>query len=221
MNEPVARRRFERRWPAGLAVVSLAVLLALLPERVRLVPTWVPSALGIILLAPMLAVGLTRARHKWIRVERIVTLVFCVTTVAGTLANLAVLIAVMARGPRLVGGLQLFMSSIAVWTTNVLTFTLLYWHLDRGGPESRANDAGVRPDWLFPQRTAPAGDVPGGWQPMFVDYLFLGYTTATAFSTTDVVPLTARAKLLMMLESSISLLTIAVIAARAINILGT
>ncbi len=62
--------------------------------------------------------------------------------------------------------------------------------------------------------------MPGDWQPGFVDYLFLGYATATAFSTTDVVPLTARAKLLMMLESSISLLTIAVIAARAINILG-
>ncbi len=220
MNEPVAPRRFEPRWPAGLAVLSLGILLALLPARVRVVPTWVSPALGVILIAPMVAVGLTHARHRWIRVERIVTLVFCVTILGGTLANLAVLISVMASGARGVGGVQLFMSSVAVWTTNVLTFALLYWHLDRGGPETRANDAALRPDWLFPQQTAPADDVPDGWKPAFVDYLFLGYSTATAFSTTDVIPLTARAKLLMMLESSISLLTIAVIAARAINILG-
>ncbi len=220
LNDPVALRRFEPRWPAGLAVLSLGVLLALLPARIRLVPTWVSPALGIILIAPMVAVGLTHARRRWIRVERIVTLIFCVTILFGTVTNLAVLISVMAVGSRGVGGVQLFMSSVAVWTTNVLTFALLYWHLDRGGPETRASHSEMLPDWLFPQQTAPDGYVRGGWKPAFVDYLFLGYSTATAFSTTDVVPLTARAKLLMMVESSISLLTIAVIAARAINILS-
>ena len=119
-----------------------------------------------------------------------------------------------------IGGLQLLASSTAVWVTNALVFSLLYWQIDRGGPEGRVNAANTRPDWLFPQEGAPAEDVPPGWRPAFVDYLYLGYSTATAFSTTDAMPLTPRAKLLMMLESPISLLTIVVVASRAINILG-
>ena len=95
------------------------------------------------------------------------------------------------------------------------------WQIDRGGPEDRVNDAGKALDWLFPQETAPAGAIAAGWKPSFVDYLYLAYSTATAFSTTDVLPVTARAKLLMMLESAFSLMTIVVVASRAINILGT
>jgi hypothetical protein len=76
----------------------------------------------------------------------------------------------------------------------------------------------VKPDWLFPQATAPE-DVPPDWRPLFVDYLFLGYNTATAFSPTDAMPLTRRAKMLMMLESTISLLTLVVIVSHAINVL--
>jgi uncharacterized membrane protein len=78
----------------------------------------------------------------------------------------------------------------------------------------------MRPDWLFPQEGASTDNVPPGWSPVFVDYLFLSYSTATAFSTTDVMPLTSRAKMMMMLESTISLMTIVVVASRAINILG-
>jgi hypothetical protein len=80
--------------------------------------------------------------------------------------------------------------------------------------------SGTRTDWLFPQESAPAGAVPAGWRPTFVDYLYLSFSTATAFSTTEVAPLTARAKLLMMLESTISLVTIVVVASRAINMFG-
>jgi hypothetical protein len=114
---------------------------------------------------------------------------------------------------------QLLTSSIAVWVTNVLMFSLLYWQIDRGGPESRVNNASTQPDWLFPQAGAPE-DAPPDWRPTFVDHLFLGFSTATAFSTTDVMPLTPRAKMLMMLESTISLVTIVVVGPRAINILG-
>ncbi len=117
--------------------------------------------------------------------------------------------------------MQLLASSIGVWVTNVLAFSLLYWQLDRGGPGSRENKDRIKPDWLFPQQGAPAEDVAPDWQPTFVDYLFLGFSTATAFSPTDALPLTIRAKMLMMLESSISLVTIVVVASRAINILGS
>ena len=134
--------------------------------------------------------------------------------------NLANLIQAMVYKSLEISGLQLLTSSISVWIVNVLMFSLLYWQIDRGGPESRINHAGMRPDWLFPQEGASTDNVPPGWSPVFVDYLFLSYSTATAFSTTDVMPLTSRAKMMMMLESTISLMTIVVVASRAINILG-
>jgi hypothetical protein len=221
MKKQAEVQRFERRWPVGLAILAVIGLLGLLPGRIRLFPTWLPYVMGIAMLAPMAAVGLTAARARWLRVERTVTLLFVVVAGVGTLANLANLIGAMMDRPAEISGLQLLASSIAVWVTNVLMFSLLYWQMDRGGPEARVNHVGTRPDWLFPQEGAPAEDVPPGWRSVFVDYLFLGYSTATAFSTTDVMPLTSRAKLLMMLESTISLTTIVVVAARAINILGS
>ena len=200
------------------------VLLAVLPGRIRVFPTWFPYVVAIVMLAPMAAIRLTGVQPRWLRIERWTTLLFFLVSGAGTLAGLVYLIRAMVLRPADISGLQLFTSSIAVWVTNVLTFSLLYWQIDRGGPEARvrrAGNAGTRPDWLFPQEGAPAEDVPPGWRPVFVDYLFLGYSTATAFSTTDVMPLTSRAKLLMMLESTISLATIVVVGARAINILGS
>jgi len=216
---PAQPPRFEPRWPVVLAIVAVIGLLALLPGRIRLFPIWATYAIGAAVLVPIVAVGLTAARARWRRVERMVTLFFVVVALV-TLANLANLIGAMMRRPADISGMQLFASSIAVWVTNVLMFSLLYWQMDRSTPEARVNNADTKPDWLFPQEGAPAEDVPPGWRPTFVDYLFLGYSTATAFSTTDVMPLTSRAKMLMMLESMISLATIVVVAARAINILG-
>jgi hypothetical protein len=221
MKDAGSRPQFEPRWPVVIAILAVILLLTLLPGRLRLFPIWVTYIVGGAVLTPIVAVGLTAARARWLRVERTVTLLFFVVVAVVTLANLGNLIGAMVRRPADISGLHLFASSIAVWVTNVLIFSLLYWQIDRGGPESRANHAGLRPDWLFPQEGAPAEDVPPGWNPSFVDYLFLGYSTATAFSTTDVMPLTSRAKMLMMLESTISLATIVVVAARAINILGS
>ncbi len=221
MKEQTPAPRFEPRWPVALAFLAMIGLVALLPERLMLFPSWVLSIVAVALLAPMAAVGLTAARERWLRIEHTSMLLFVVFAGAVTLANLANLIGAMLHRSVEVSGLQLLESSIAVWLTNVLTFSLLYWQIDRGGPEARVNNAGRKPDWLFPQEGARSEDVAHGWRPAFVDYLFLGYSTATAFSTTDVLPLTARAKLLMMLESAISLATIVVVAARAINILGS
>lgn len=170
---------------------------------------------------PIVAVELIGARPLWLRIEHAATLIFF--TVAGVcnLAILANLISAMLSRSAGVAGLQLLASSTAVWVTNVLVFSMLYWQIDRRGPGAEGRDADARADWLFPQEGASAGNVPAGWQPTFIDYLYLGYSTATAFSTTDAMPLTHRAKLLMMLESTISLMTIVVVASRAINILGS
>jgi hypothetical protein len=211
--------RIEPRWPAALAILAVLFLLAVLPGRVRLLPVWVPYVVVIAVLLPMAGVALASARARWLRVERAITLLFVALMGLATLSILAYLVRTMVSRPGDIGGLQLLTSSIAVWVTNVLVFSLLFWHIDRGGPEARANDTGTRPDWLFPESGAPE-DAPPDWRPTFVDYLFLAFSTATAFSPTDALPLTSRAKMLMMLESSISLSTLVVVASRAINILG-
>lgn len=221
MNPSTPARHFESRWPVALAILSLLFLLTVLPGRIRLYPSWIAYVLGIAVLIPLAGVGLTSARQWWRGVERIVILVFVVVAGAGTLLNLANLTVAMLSRTAHTSGLQLLTSSIALWITNVVVFSLLYWQIDRGGPEVRIDGSGKRPDWLFPQVGAAAEDVPRGWHPAFVDYLYLSYSTATAFSTTEVVPLTPRAKLLMMLESLVSLVTIILVASRAINILGS
>jgi hypothetical protein len=220
MEKPDQALSIEPRWPVALAVITLVLLLTALSGRIRIFPIWVPYILGIALIVPMVAITLTTAKARWAHIEHIVMLLFFVFTVAGTLVNLALMINAMVRRSAEIGGNQLLTSSIATWVINVVAFSLLYWQLDRGGPEARANNTGPKPDWLFPQEGVPE-DVPPDWRPTFIDYLFLGYSTATAFSPTDVLPLTARAKMLMMLESAISLSTIVVVASRAINILGS
>lgn len=220
MGEPARTERIEPRWPVAIAIATLVILMALLPQRIRLVPMWASYLLCGVLFLPMAAVTVSPRWAGWLRVERLALRLFLAITLVGIPVHLVHLIGAMVRRSGEVGGLELFASSIVVWFSNVLSFSLLYWHMDRGGPEARVNDAGRRPDWLFPQ--AGAGeDAPPGRRPSFVDYLFLGYSTATAFSATGSTPLTARAKVLMMVESTISLTTIAVVGARAINILGS
>ena len=220
-KEKTPKKRSEPRWPVELAILALLYLLVELPGRIKLFPSWVLFAAGIVVLGPMFVAGLTGARHRWQLLERWITLVFVAVTGTFMVATLAFLVRAMVLQTVDLSGLQLLTSGIAVWVTVVLVFSLLYWQIDRGGPEGRMTDAITRPDWLFPQQGASAEDAPPGWRPSFVDYLFLGFSTATAFSTTDVIPLTSRAKMLMMLESTISLVTIVMVASRAINILGS
>jgi hypothetical protein len=220
MKETAQTSRIEARWPGVLAVLVVLLLAAILPERISLFPAWLPYVLGVAVLTPMAGAGFTAGKGWWESLERKITILFFLVMEAGTLANLANLISAMVHRAHEVSGLQLLASSIGVWITNVLAFSLLYWQLDRGGPGAREIREKKKPDWLFPQ-TGASEDVPPDWQPTFVDYLFLGFSTATAFSPTDALPLTGRAKILMMIESSISLMTIVVVASRAINILGS
>ena len=220
MEEPNQIRRIESRWLVTLAVIAVFVLLLLLPARVRVFPIWVGCALVSALIAPMVALSLATDKRRWLHIESTATLVFIVITGFALLYNLQFLLSQMVRGEVKLTGFTLLTSSIAVWATNVLIFSLVYWRIDRGGPEARANQATPKPDWLFPQQTVPEL-APNGWCPSFIDYFFLAFCTGTAFSPTDALPLTSRAKVLMMLESVLSLVTIITVLARAINILGT
>jgi hypothetical protein len=213
--------RGERRWPVLATILVVLAILLLMPNRVRLLPPWGLYLAAALVLAPMFMVSMRPRSSAWLRIERFVTFAFVAGAAGANLTTLEVLVAASIGHPHEVGGLELLASSIAVWAGNVLMFSLLYWQLDRGGPAGRCDAGFHRPDWIFAQDGASEDQVGPDWRPQFVDYLFLGYSTATAFSTTDAVPLTARAKLAMMAESSISLLTLVVVAARAINVLGS
>ena len=219
MNEQPQATRFEPRWPAAVTILAVVALHVMTPGRIRLLPMWIVCAIGLAVLIPMVAVGLTAANARWLRVERTVTLTFLAVVAVANTASLVNLIDVLLNRSAGLSGQSLLASSAAVWVTNVLLFSMLYWQADRGGPDARADKADTGQDWLFPQESAPAETVPSGWRPTFIDYLYLGFSTATAFSTTDVIPLTSRAKSLMMLESALSLTSTVVVASRAINIL--
>ena len=136
-----------------------------------------------------------------------------------SLANSLLLLAVVAS---LVGGdeksgAQLLLEAITVWGTNVISFGLWYWAFDRGGPVRRLRPDPPPPDFQFPQMENPQLAAPG-WQPELVDYIYISFTNSIAFSPTDAMPLSRWAKLLMLVESAISSLTVLLVAARAVNI---
>lgn len=218
VSEPAPATRIEPRWPPALAIGGVLFLLQSLHPRLLVYPGWFQYVITMAVLVPMAGVVLTSARAPALRIERAGVFLFFVTVLIASLVALARLIGEMVYDSNEVSGLVLLASSIGVWAQSVLAFSLLYWQLDRDGPHARANNLSRQPDWLFPQAGLPEGVMPG-WRPTYVDYLFLAYSTATAFSPADALPLTSRAKMLMMLQSLIALVTILVVASRAINIL--
>lgn len=210
----------EPRWPVALTVLGLLVMLIEMPERLRLLPEWVLLLASAFVVAPLVAVATHPDSPTWRKLERIATFAFVAFAAVGDLWVLRTLIVDILRDTKEVSGLELLASSVAIWMANVVTFSLLYWQLDRGGPTGRESASPCRGDWLFPHDQLGEEFLKPGWKPVFVDYLYLSFSTATAFSTTDAPPLTSRAKLAMMAQSAISLLTLVVVAARAINVLS-
>jgi hypothetical protein len=210
----------EARWPVALAILGVSLLLEALPQRIRIFPAWVLWAASGVVLAPLALVSLATAKAFWQRVETVVTLAFVAFAALATVMFLSHLLRDIIGRSGPVSGLALLSSSVALWCVNVLMFSLLYWQMDRGGPCQRTGATDTLRDWSFPQDSAPDGQVRRRWKPTYPDYLFLSFSTATAFSTTEVAPFTTRAKMLMMVEATASLMTLALVAARAINILG-
>lgn len=219
-------------WYARAAVAVIAGLQLLLVNNLTLGPRWFAPALEIALLLPLsIATGWTHAsiaqattHHHWLRIARArryirtIALVLTALVTAVNGAALADLVRSLLHGTSLRMGRTLLVDAVIIWTINVIVFALWFWSLDRGGPATRGLAIERRTDFLFPQANF-AGEF-AAWSPGFVDYLYLSFTNATAFSPTDVLPLSQRAKLLMMGEAAISLLTIAFVAARAVNILA-
>jgi hypothetical protein len=211
--------RHIRRWPASLAVCAALILQVLVPTQINVLPQWLLPSLGVLLLLPLVWMNpfhLSRD-EPWLRW---VALVLVGVLVLANAVYLGGLIYFLNHGAANNGDV-LVKGAVVIWVTNVVAFAVWYWEVDRGGPFARAPEherKEERVDLLFPQLTV---DLPGWerWLPGFTDYLFVSLTAATAFSPTDTMPLTARTKTLMGAQSLISLLTIAVVAARAVNVL--
>ena len=183
-----------------------------------MLPVWVSYVAALAILVPMAVVAFNTGNTVWFGIERTMIILLAAAYVANTIAEAADMIGVITLHPLGGNAFSLLSSAVAIWVVNVLAFSLLYWQIDRGGPYARVSKSRAKPDWVFPQPATPE-DLPPDWRPLFLDYLYLGYNTATAFSPTDALPLTHRAKMLMMIESTISPLTSVVVLSRAINVL--
>jgi uncharacterized membrane protein len=208
----------EPRWPAVVAALAVAGLYFALPPSLIIGPRWVFPALVVVLLIPTVVTH-AKSMHQLNRIFGFST------TVVITLGMIAsVVLLVQALPAHKESPTELLISAAALWATNVLVFALWYWRLDAGGPHSRDKRLEhTDGSFLFPQMTMPADAKEAAdevnWQPNFFDYLFLAFNTSTAFSPTDVPVLARWAKMLMMLQSVISLTVLALLAARAVNIL--
>ncbi len=214
-NPQISRNTaIEPRWPAIVALIIFFGLLAELPGRFRVAPSWVVYVMLAGMVVPMLGSVIFKSPRA-LRIESAVVLVFVGFSGILLLLALGALVQFILFNPGKITGLTLLASAVAIWCGNVLLFTIVYWLIDGGGPESRA--ASGDSEWLFPQASIPRY---ADWHPKFADYLFLAFETATAFSACDVQPLTQRMKVIMLAECVISLVTIVIIAGRAINILA-
>ena len=219
MSEPQASLDLEPRWPI-VATISIVFALSLLPGRVRAFPPWMVLVIIAVLVAPMAGLRLSSAKQRWLQIESIGTIVFVLLAGFGMLLDLKDLFVKIITPPSGITGIQLLNSSISLWGTNVLVFSVAYWRIDRGGNVARAKRMPGAPDWLFPREGVDDESMPP-WRPTFVDYLFLAFCTAAAFTPAEAMPMTARAKLLMMAEGLIALVTILAVASRAIGLLGS
>jgi uncharacterized membrane protein len=206
----------ESRWPASAAVVAAVLLYVTLPEKFTMGPVWLFPVLEVALLVPLsIAVPTRHARET--TAHRVASIALVALVSAANVASLALLVIGLLNGVQR-AGTELIFAAMQIWLTNVIVFGLWYWELDRGGPSARCRQGHREPDFLFPQMSTPAA-APPSWTPRFVDYLYVAFTNATAFSPTDTLPLTVWAKILMAVQSLASLLTVALVAARAVNIL--
>ena len=208
----------ESRWPVLIAIVAVIVLQRAIPEQYTVVPRWPLIALEVALLVVLLVlnpVRLTRstAIGKWTSLS-LTAAITVDNTLSAAILDYRILTGQVSNSPELLLG-----SGAAILVTNVIAFGIWFWELDRGGPFARRAGAQPYPDFLFPQMTDPRNAKPD-WRPMFVDYLYVSFTNSVAFSPTDTMPLSRWAKLMMTVQAIVATTTLALVIARAVNVLG-
>jgi hypothetical protein len=217
---PVQAARGEHWWPVALAIVVVAFLHVALPAKYRVNPAWVAPAVLLALLAALIIgdPGRIDRQKTWLRI--LTSAVIALLTVANLLAAARLVDDILTNNKLYASNATgLLATGGVIWATNVIAFGLWYWDLDRGGAAARAHHPQANPAFIFPEMLH-TDYVPAPWVPQFVDYLSLGFWTATAFSPTDISAIRPWAKLLMITEAVVSLGIAALVIARAINILA-
>jgi hypothetical protein len=207
----------EARWPMAGAVAAAIVLTALLPDAVRAGPTWLLPLIEGALLGAVIA-GDPGKIDRRSRTLRSLSIVLVSVLVFGALWSTVQLIDDLIHGgPETNSATDLLEAGSVVWASNIIAFALLYWELDGGGAAARAHHLSAHADLAFPQQLNP--DIaPAHWRPRFIDYLYLAFTNATAFSPTDAMPLVPWAKVTMAVQSLISIAILGLVIARAVNV---
>ena len=207
----------EARWPMASAVLAALVLTILLPGAIRVGPRWLLPLLEGALLVIVIAGDPVRISRRS-RELRTVSIVLVSVLVLATLWSTGQLVDDLIHGgPETNSATKVLAAGTAVWLSNIIAFALLYWEVDGGGAAARAHQVPDQADFAFPQHSNPRLARPG-WRPLFVDYLYLAYTNATAFSPTDVMPLAHWAKMTMAIQSFISIAILGLVIARAVNV---
>jgi uncharacterized membrane protein len=207
----------EHRLPVTIAVIGMIGLQASVPRHLALSAWWVLPVIEVVILVILVGSNPKRVTHAS-RQLRLLSLLLIVLASMANAYSAAKLVVGLVNGTEGENAAPLLITGGNIWLTNIVIFALWYWDLDRGGPGSRARAEKNKPDFLFPEMTAPEL-ADADWEPHFVDYLYLAFTNATAFSPTDTLPFSRWSKLAMMLQSTISLSTGALVIARAVNIL--
>jgi hypothetical protein len=233
MHGQFLEQRLHEFWIARGAILVTAALNAVLINNLTMFPWWLASVVEVAMLVPLSVatawshgqIRRATSEHHWIRIRhhrRMIRRAAILLTAIVTLINfqsLYVVLRALLYGAKGATGQSLLIDALNIWLTNVVVFALWFWNLDRGGPAARGFVQHPVADLQFPQMGADAR-CDDAWQPGFMDYVFVSFTNATAFSPTDTLPLTVRVKLLFMVEASASLLTVGLVAARAVNILS-
>jgi hypothetical protein len=231
VEDELSRRRTARgedRIPPALAVVAALVLYALLPPSLLFLGWFVIPGVEALLLVALVVTNPRRITRQtsW---SREVSIGLAVLVIVSNLVSLGLLIAELSSNAP--SGENLLVGAMQIWVTNVIGFALLFWELDRGGPVMRRNTARVdmpAADWRFSQdenqdatpEVRRSSSELSGWVPVFIDFLYLSVTNSSAFSPTDTMPLTSRAKVLMAIQATAALLVSLLLVARAVGSLG-
>jgi hypothetical protein len=221
-------------WLARGSIVVIAGLqLLFLSKGLSLGPRWLAPAFEMTMLIPLsAATAWTRSQHRaasaphhllavgrYRSIIRVCALLLTASILAINLVEFVAVVRALLHGGKGPSGQSLLVDAMNLWFTNIVIFALFYWTIDQNSPAARGLNPNTVPDFLFPQM-AGAGDNDPDWTPGFIDYLYVSFTNATAFSPTDTMPLSPRSKLLMALEAMVSLVTVGLVAARAVNILS-
>jgi uncharacterized membrane protein len=214
-DEPVG----ERRWPAALSTAVVVAIPFLLPRHVFPVILWVAAPFELALLVALLIgdPGRIDRRSELLRGLSIALTILLVVIAAA--ATVLLVVELVDGAPDLRNASTLLRTGGLVWIQVHLTFSLLYWELDGGGAAERLHNVREYPDLAFPEHMNEQL-APPGWRPIFVDYFYLGFTNATAFSPTDVMPLARWAKLLMTVQAVMSIMILTLVIANAVNLLN-